>query len=223
MEYQGDGFGRRLFLFVSSARMHPSSPQATSGAKLGASIRLREETKVRISRILVACCAALLIAGTAAAEIGTFSFSYSVMPIGDTQIDITLTSSTAGATTTTSYEGLSNSAWIYGPVSTGTGTWEYRSSITLNSTTGPPYAMRLTSNFSFTGLTPGSYTYWVGGWAWYRTYSTYYSTYTWVYPEYEYATGSALLGVDVPTAGQYGLMLLGLALAASGVILLRRA
>ena len=171
----------------------------------------------------MACCAALLIAGTAAAEIGSFSFSYSVMPIGDTQIDFTLTSSTAGATTTSYYEGLSNSVYLYGPtITTSSGTWEYRTSITLNSTTGPPYAMRLTSNFSFAGLAPGSYSYWVGGRAWYRTWSTYYSTYTWVYPEYDYAGGSALLGVDVPTAGQYGLMLLGLALAASGVILLRR-
>ncbi|MCW8984335.1 MAG: hypothetical protein OQK55_03260 [Thermoanaerobaculales bacterium] len=177
---------------------------------------------MRISKVSVAYCAALLIAGTAAAEIGSFSFSYSVMPIGDTQIDFTLTSSTAGATTTTSYEGLSNSAAIYGPVSTGTGTWEYRSVVSLNSTTGPPYAMRLTSNFSFSPLPPGTYSYWVGGWAWYRTFSTYYSTYYWVYPTYSYATGTALVGVDVPTAGQYGLMLLGLALAASGVILLRR-
>jgi hypothetical protein len=178
---------------------------------------------MRIPKVFIAGCTALLMAGSAGAEIGSFSFSYSVMPVGTDQIDFTLTSSTAGATTTTSLEGLSNTAVIYGPVTTGTGTWDYRSGITLNSTTGPPYAMRLTSNFSFTGLPPGAYSYWVVGWAWYWGYSTYYSTYTWIYPTYDYATGSLLLGLgEIPTAGQFGLMVLGLALAATGVILLRR-
>ena len=120
---------------------------------------------MKIGKVFIAGCAALLLAGSAGAEIGSFSFSYSVMPVGTDQIDFTLTSSTTGATTTTSLEGLSNTAFIYGPVTTGTGTWDYRSGITLNSTTGPPYAMRLTSNFSFTGLPPGAYSYWVVGWA----------------------------------------------------------
>lgn len=175
---------------------------------------------VRASKVLFAGCVALLIAGTAAAEIGTFSFSYSALPVGADQIDFTLTSSTSGATTTTSYEGLTNSVYLYGPTTTtSSGTWEYRSVITLNSTTGPPYAMRLASNFSFTGLAPGSYSYFVVGWAFY--YDSTYSTF--VYPTYDSATGALFLGVEVPTAGHFGLMALGLALAASGVILLRRA
>jgi hypothetical protein len=162
---------------------------------------------------------ALLLVGTAAAEIGTFSFSYSVTPIGTDQIDFSLTSSTVGATTTTSNEGISNTVYLYGStLSTSSGTYGYRSTITLNSTTGPPYAMQLASNFSFTGLSPGTYFYWVSGTAWY--YSTFYST--WYYPEYDYATGALFLGETIPTAGYYGLMLLGLGLAASGFILLRR-
>jgi hypothetical protein len=82
--------------------------------------------------------------------------------------------------------------------------------------------MQLVSNFSFTGLPAGVYSYWIVGWAWYCGHSTYYSTSTWIYPTYSSATGAAFLGATVPTAGQHGLMLLGLALAASGVILLRR-
>jgi hypothetical protein len=78
--------------------------------------------------------------------------------------------------------------------------------------------MALASNFSFSGLPPGWIYYVAVGVAYGYTYPGYAQTYT-----YDYDYGYAFLGVNIPTAGQFGLLLLGLALAASGVILLRRA
>ena len=180
------------------------------------------------SKVFIMGCAALLLAGTAAANIGSFSFSHSVMP-GGGQVDFTLTSSTYGASTTRGYsEALFNSVSIY---NTYGGSYQidydYRPNLSQYSLTGPPYGMRLVSNFSFTGLPPGTYSYFAFGAAFQRT--TYYTTspipttYTYFVPvESDYAVGSALVGVFVPTVGQFGLMLLGLVVAASGVILLRR-
>ncbi|MCW8984336.1 MAG: hypothetical protein OQK55_03265 [Thermoanaerobaculales bacterium] len=180
---------------------------------------------MRSSKVFAVGCVALLLAGTAAANIGSFSFSHSVLPVGSGRVDFTLTSSTYGASTTRGYfEGIANRVYIYNTYASSYDTdYNYRPALTQYSTSGPPYGMRLTSNFSFTGLPPGVYGYLAMGAAYYRTYTTYpYYTYTWIPATYDYTYGTALVGVDVPTAGQFGLMLLGLALAASGVILLRR-
>ena len=190
------------------------------------------------SKVLIASCVALLLAGTAGANIGSFSFSHSVTD-GSGQVDFTLTSSTYGATTTRgSSEALTNSVTLYNAyASSWDMEYDFRPFLTQYSTTGPPFGMRMVSNFSFSGLPPGVYSYFVSGGAWQRTpYTfTYYTTYPipttvtiytsyFVRVEYSYDVGSAALAaVNVPTVGQFGLMLLGLALAASGVILLRRA
>jgi hypothetical protein len=183
----------------------------------------RKEGKMaRASKVFVVACVALLLAGTAAADVGNLNFSYSVMTVGSDQLDFALQSSTTGTSYGFGSEWISN--WVYlSYYSTGYGwyynsqwEWEYRSSATTSPAVG--YGMALASNFSFSGLPPGYVWYRVSGWAQGYTYpgGTTTSTYT-------YDFGYAFLGVNIPTAGQFGLMLLGLALAASGVILLRRA
>lgn len=179
---------------------------------------------VRAPRVIVVGCLALLIAAPAAAELGTFSFSYSVTPVGVDRIDFTLTASTSGATFTYPFETVRNWAYLYGPTGptaapTSSNEWAFRSTATT-SPGGGIFAMALVSNFSFTGLAPGTYWYIVEGGAYgiYSTSPTTITTFT-----YDTATGSLLLGSGgIPTAGLLGLMLLGLALATSGVILLRR-
>jgi hypothetical protein len=169
-------------------------------------------------------CAALLLTGTAAADIGSFSFSHSASTSGSDQIDLALTSSTTGTSYGFPFDGMSH--WVvmshyssgYGWQYWTTGDWDYRYVATTSPAVG--YRMALASNFSFTPLAPGWYYYRASGRAWGYTYPYYGFTYS---TDYYGNYGYAFLGVNIPTAGQFGLMLLGLALAASGVILLRRA
>jgi hypothetical protein len=182
----------------------------------------KEEKMARASKVFIVGCVALLLAGTAAADVGNLNFSYSVMTVGSDQVDFALQSSTTGTSYGFPFEWISNSVWI-SYYSTGYGwywwsqyDWEYRTSATTSPAVG--YRMALASNFSFSGLPPGWIWYSASGRARGYTYPYYSITTT-----YDYAYGNAFLGVNIPTAGQFGLMLLGLALAASGVILLRRA
>ena len=182
---------------------------------------------MRISTITPALLVMLLLAGTATADIGTFSFSYNVRPMGVDQIDATLVSSTSGATTPQSYDALYQFIILYNTyltVSTWAYDYDYRYNLTTTTTPPPPYAMRLTSNFSFSPLPPGNYFYIVYGggytYTWYPNPTTGYRRFNVV--TYDYAFGNAFLGVDIPTAGTFGMIVLGLALAATGVVLLRR-
>jgi hypothetical protein len=182
----------------------------------------KEEKMARASKVFVVACVALLLAGTAAADLGSFSFSHSASTSGSDQIDFALTSSTTGTSYGFPFEWIQNYVWMshystgYGWQYWTTSDWDYRYVATTSPAVG--YRMALASNFSFTPLPPGWYWYWATGRAWGYTYPGYSVT-----SAYDYGYGNAFLGVNIPTAGQFGLMLLGLALAASGVILLRRA
>jgi hypothetical protein len=131
----------------------------------------------RASKVFVVACVALLLAGTAAADLGSFSFSHSASTSGSDQIDFALTSSTTGTSYGFPFEWIQNYVWMshystgYGWQYWTTSDWDYRYVATTSPAVG--YRMALASNFSFTPLPPGWYWYWATGRAWGYTYPGY--------------------------------------------------
>jgi hypothetical protein len=167
------------------------------------------------STLAVAAGVVMLMAATAGANIGNYYYSATASNFPGT-IEGFISASTSAAATPDSLDILSNWMWL--------GT--YPGSATVDSqvdstSRGAMSPFQLNSTFSFSGLSGGSYVVWVGGRAFsHLPGSGYASAET---TSYYYGFFDVDPAVAIPAASHVGLLVLGLLLATTGVILLRRA